>query len=665
MRHSVRFGLNFGSVIEEHGDVFGLTVNAAARIAAKARSGQVLLSDAVRAQVDVPTYTFIDRGLFWLKGLREQWRLFEATDGDLAEPPRPLEGRTPFVGASVSKHRCAKGSAREAEVKAGWSSSPGTLVSGRRRLVVEVGTEAEATGFQFVAARCDPVGKSDPYLPVRRNPRRIPSEDARRTVPRLSRRRRRCDRAAPPSRPPYVRRHPATGQHAAREERRYLFGAVVEVLANLARIRPMVIMLDDVHWADEHSLLLLEFLAVRLPDLPIFVAATFTRVTNPFPQAYATHSYDCSGASSCDRSSSTISHRQTSRRCSARSPEAPPPPDVVNVLYQATQGNPFFLGEVIRQLADEGLLVSGGGWRTLRPRDIDVPESVRLTIEKRLESLHDGHASDPYHGRSARARPSVSSCSNRCGSSRRTIWSTRLDEAERTHLITSSVDGDSVRFAFAHDLIRRTLDDEITLVNRQRLHARLADALEKGQRDRLLEEHAAAIAYHLENAGRWADPDRTIRFLVMAGERALEAAAYAEAIAHFEHARERLGDDAIATRGTRARRVGDGRAQSRPPRRRASTGGAKLLTPWRNTATRSAVARLCLSAAIQVALWRRGDQTMRLVDRGLLALQDRPSAYRAGFCALAGQLASQAGRLRPPRRTRSGEAMIDVARGTR
>ena len=607
----------------------------------------------------MPTYTFIDRGLFWLKGLREQWRLFEATDGDLAEPPRPLEGRTPFVGREREQASLREGIGRASGGEGGLVVVTGEAGVGKTRLVVEVGTEAEATGFQFVAARCDPVGKSDPYLPFVEifdaSRRRMRAEQFRVCLGE--------DAGAIARLLPVVRRTyediPPAADIPAREERRYLFGAVVEVLANLARIRPIVIMLDDVHWADEHSLLLLEFLAARLPDLPIFVAATYTR-DESVPAAL--------------RDTLVRLQRRKLVRSIVLDDFAPadveallvtiagssPPPDVVDVLYQATQGNPFFLGEVMRQLADEGLLVAGGGWRTLRPRDIDVPESVRLTIENRLESLHEG---------TRQILTTVALLGRDFGFELlESLWELpendlvdALDEAERTRLITSSVDGDSVRFAFAHDLIRRTLDDEITLVNRQRLHARLADALEQVNATALA-EHAAAIAYHLENAGRRADPDRTIRFLVMAGERALEAAAYAEAIAHFEHARDRLGDDAIATRA----RVLEGLGMAERSLGHLDAALARwgeAIDVMEEHGDALSVARLCLSAAIQVALWRRGDQTMRLVDRGLLALQDRPSAYRAGFCALAGQLASQAGSY--DRAEDAFREAIDVARGTR
>ena len=74
----VRMGLHCGAVIEERGDLFGLTVNAAAHITAKAASGQVLTSDAVRAAAETDEVVFTDRGLFCLKGIVEPWRLYEA-----------------------------------------------------------------------------------------------------------------------------------------------------------------------------------------------------------------------------------------------------------------------------------------------------------------------------------------------------------------------------------------------------------------------------------------------------------------------------------------------------------------------------------------------------------------------------------------------------------
>ena len=128
----VRIGLNAGPVIEEAGDFYGMTVNAAARVAAKARSGQVLVSEAVRAEASRSAgWTFVDRGLFWLKGLREQWRLHEATSGEAARERRRSTGERrsstgtnrerPFGGASTARMTA----------RARWSSSPEAPASER------------------------------------------------------------------------------------------------------------------------------------------------------------------------------------------------------------------------------------------------------------------------------------------------------------------------------------------------------------------------------------------------------------------------------------------------------------------------------------------------------------------------------------------------------
>lgn len=98
----VRIGLNTGEVIQEEADLFGEAVNAAARIAAKAKGGQILVSETVRGVMGrVKGVELVDRGRFRLKGFPERWRLFEviwqeATAATLA--PRPLLERTPFVG---------------------------------------------------------------------------------------------------------------------------------------------------------------------------------------------------------------------------------------------------------------------------------------------------------------------------------------------------------------------------------------------------------------------------------------------------------------------------------------------------------------------------------------------------------------------------------------
>jgi class 3 adenylate cyclase/tetratricopeptide (TPR) repeat protein len=635
----VRFGLNFGSVIEEGGDVFGLVVNAAARIAAKALSGQILVPESVRGELaNENEWAFVDRGLFWLKGLREQWRLYEVTDDDLTGPAPQLVGRTPFVGRERERSTLREYVSRASVGHGTFVVVGGRTGVGKTRLVEEIGTEAEQTGLHFLGVRCDEVSQSDPYLPfveILEVARRRISTDQFRVC--LGEHAGVIARLLPNLRRVYADIPPAADLPPS-EERRYLFTAVQETLAALAAIRPMVVLIDDLHYADARSLLLLEHLATKIGGLPILVGATYTTEDiTPTNEMRAT----------LDR----LQRRRAVRLFALDDLDEPdvadllveivgstPPPEVVRALFRATQGNPFFLDEVIRQLGDEGRLLAGGGWDALVDRDVDVPESVRLAIENKLALLRP---------ETRRVLMTMSLLGRDFGFE--LLEALRelpeddlvdsLDEAERARLITSAIDGPSVRFAFAHDLIRRTLADDISLTSAQRLHVRLADALEQVHAASL-SEHAGAIAHHLESAGRWADRDRTLRFLVMAGERALEAAAYSEALAHFEHASGRLAPDDTARRA----RVLEGMGTAERSLGHLDEALARwndALDAMEQQGDALAVARLCLDAAIQVAWWRRADQTMRLVDRGLLALENRPSAYRAGFCALTGQVASQ------------------------
>jgi class 3 adenylate cyclase/tetratricopeptide (TPR) repeat protein len=637
----VRMGLNVGSVIEEGGDYYGLAVNAAARIAGKARSDQVLVSEAVRTQAaSSSNCTFVDRGLFWLKGLREQWRLYEATTGELAEPPPGLEGQTPFVDRDDERaalRHCVDGAN---EGKGGLAVVAGSAGVGKTRLVEEVGAEARARGLQFFVARCDETGQRDPYMPLvevlEAVRRRLSPESFRdligehageiaRLLPDL--RRRYPDIPPPADVPPD-------------EERRYLFVTVQQVLARLAAIRPVVILLDDLHWADEPTLRLIDYLAAELQELAILIVATYVREEAP-------------AASPLHEILTKLHRRQLVesipvgdlgesdvRGLLAVVGEGPPPAALVRALYEATKGNPFFLEEVVHQLSEQGRLFARGQWRDLKHDDLDVPESVRFTIESRLEKLQP-NTRQILTTASLVGRDFGFDLLDVLGDLPEDDLVDAVDEAERARLITSVVDGGEVRFSFAHELIRRTLVTELTLTRRQRLHRRVADALEQVHA-RSLAEHAASIAYHLERAGRWAESDRTIRFLVLAGERALEAAAYSEALAHFDRAISLIPDDDVAVRATVLEGMGTAQ-RSLGHADEALTLWCDALDAFEELDDAPSVSRLCLDAAVQVAWWRGGSQATELVDRGLAALGDRPSPHRAGLLALSGRIASQAG----------------------
>ncbi len=270
----VRMGLHSGAFVEQPDDVFGLTVTIASRVASKATSGQLLVSDIVRTEASDGDWRFVDRGTFWLKGLVEQWRLFEATRGEPVAPPR-LETALPFVDRDVERAALRRYAERASGGSGGLVTVAGNAGTGKTRLVEEVGTEADAGSLRFLAGRCHDTGQSDPYAPlieiVESVERHLTADEFRAVL---------ADSAAQMARLlPHIRQRyadvPPPAEAPTQEQRRYLFMSVRDVFARLAAMRPLMILVDDLHWADGPTLMFLEHLASELSSLPILVVATY------------------------------------------------------------------------------------------------------------------------------------------------------------------------------------------------------------------------------------------------------------------------------------------------------------------------------------------------------------------------------------------------------
>jgi len=636
----VRMGLHAGTLVEQPDDVFGLTVTIASRVASKAASGQLLVSDVVRQEAQGGDWAFVDHGLYWLKGLVEQWRLFEATRGEAVSSPS-LESSLPLVGRDVERAAVRRQVERAGGGHGGVVMVIGDAGTGKTRLAEEVGAEAEAGGLRFLVGRCHETSQTDPYTPLievlESVERRSSAEEFRAVLD---------DAAAEMARLlPHIRRRYADiappAEAPAHEQRRYLFMSVRDVLARLASIRPLVILFDDLHWADGPTMMLLEHLAAELSDLPIVIIGTYRGDTlasaSPLHATLAKlHQQHLVETITLGPLSEADVSQLLSRMVGAS-----PPAALVRTLHGTTDGNPFFLSEVVAQTLEQRRLFDESGWLAGAERlDFEVPESVRFTIEGRLQKLHES---------TQRLLAAVCPIGRDFGFDFLEALSDlsedeladAVDEAEHARLIVSVVDGRVVRFSFAHELVRQTLLSQVTHMRRQRLHAGVADALEQVHADSL-GQHAAAIAYHLGEAGLFADPDRRMRFLTMAGERALEAAAFEEAVHHLGLVLSLVDPDDAKARAPLLDLI----AQAERSLGRLDDAFARwddALDAYERAGDSASAARVCLDAAIQIAFWRRGRDVTRLVERGLEMLEDGDSSTRAGLLAVAGMSASQAG----------------------
>jgi len=323
-----------------------------------------------------------------------------------------------------------------------------------------------------------------------------------------------------------------------------LFDSVSVFLKNVAQAQPLLLILDDLHRADSPSLLLLQFLAHRLEDSQLMVLGTYRDVElsrqHPLSETLAQLSRE------------SVFHRHVLRGLNQedighfirRIANVEPNSRLVENLYSHTEGNPFFVIEVVRLLSDRGELTStefGGAF------DISIPEGVREVIGQRLnrlsESCNRTLTTASVIGRQFDFRV-LSRLSEEISEDQ---LLRAIDEALGSHMI-EELPGEHECYQFSHALIQQTLSEELSTSRKVRMHARIGEALEQLYAANI-EAHASELAYHFAEAELVLGTEKLVHYSLLAGERALASHAYEDAIAHFERG---LVARSIALSGTEA-----------------------------------------------------------------------------------------------------------------
>ncbi len=320
-----------------------------------------------------------------------------------------------------------------------------------------------------------------------------------------------------------------------------LFDSVAGFLQRASRSRPLVLVVDDLHWADEGSLLLLEFVARELADARVLVIGTYRDIelsrVHPLSKTLSELARELSFERLVLRG---LSDADVARFIEATWSIAPDQA-LVHALRAQTEGNPFFVGEVVRLLTDEGALQPGA----LEPPErwtARVPEGVREAIGRRLERL-SGPCNETLTVASVIGREfDLFQLTALIAELSEDQLLEALEEALAAHLVDELADAG--RYQFTHALIQRTLADEISRTRRTRLHGRIAEALEGLYGDDA-GRHAAELAHHFAEAQALLGPGKLVHYSGLAGESALAAHAPEQALAHFQRALVAKGDEAL------------------------------------------------------------------------------------------------------------------------
>jgi DNA-binding SARP family transcriptional activator len=650
----LRIGIAAGDVAWEDEDPFGTPVTEAQRLCAAAPAGGILAADVVRLLAGTRNdAVFEDAGELTLRGLVRPvraWAVRWTAQGSVSVPvAAPLAADE---GAAFAGRRDELGALRSAWTDATAGRRRGILVSGepgigKTRLAGELARHARERGGVVLYGHSDEglTAPAQPFaealgayaaacpvdeLRVQLGPR---ATDLLGLLPELD------------ERLPGIT-EPAPAEPEA--ERLRTLEAAAALLEAAAEQAPVLVVLDDLHWADDLSLLMLRHVLRMDASARLMVIATY-RDTEPSRSALlgevvaglARHPEVARlelGPLTEPEVATILEHsgRQTSLAARVR---------------DVTHGNPFFVGEVVAAVGGDDDV---GAALTPRVRDV---------VRARLARLPDGTGQVLDAAAIAGAQFDADVLAEAVDAELETTLAA-LEAAERARLIRPA--GALDRFSFAHALVRQTIVEGLPAGRRARLHARIARALERAAATRTVA--IDDLATHFTAAGTLVDASSALRYAREAGDNDASKLAFDIAAEQYERAlqaQERLPDVTEAERlelelerGRVLKLAGDGRAdevlrafaiaaEARGDGERMAEALLTIGLDWADLIEEDAEMVALLAQAL--ALLPSGDSAIRARLEGFLAQQAFSSVPDDERRAMVGRALAMARRVRDPK----------------
>ncbi len=544
-------GLSVGEVSNEDGDYFGDPVVEASRLCARSVRGQILATDIVRATAGRRSrHQCRSIGELTLKGLPDPIETVEVAWVPLVEVSDglavPLPGRiasavpTTFVGRAaeremldVSLKAVTTGAQRTVLISGEPGIGKTTLSSGFARQAFETGTavlyghcdEDLGIPYQPWAEAMTHLVASVPDALLTAHVEARGGELAR-LVPELA------DRVLlPPS-----------SSNDGESARYLLFGAVLDLLARVSAVTSVALLLDDLHWSDRQSVQLLRHVVSADAPLRLLVIGTFREsdvgTDHPLAEALAALHRESGIERIALRGlgddelltllETTAGHQMTEDGVALR-----------DALMAETEGNPFFIGEMLRHLAETGAIYQDteGRWEASPDlRTSGLPVSIREVVGRRVARL----------GEQPQRVLSLAAVIGREFDTGVLAGVAELDEDTVIDLCDQAVAAAVLtvaevtgRYSFAHALVEHTLYDGLSPSRRARSHQRVADALERLCGDDP-GERVGELAYHWAHATQPRDAEKAMVYAQLAGDRALAMLAPDEALRWYRDALDLL-----------------------------------------------------------------------------------------------------------------------------
>ncbi len=537
---AIRVGLNAGDALRDEGDYFGTAVVAARRLCDRAGPGQILCSAVVEGLLaGRQAFSFRSVGLLELKGFSTPVAACEVSYE--TEQPGLILTRTPFVGRDIEM---SKLNAKLAEARAGHGGlvmlvgEPGI---GKSRMIDEFTESARTDRAVVLIGACFEGEWSPPYAPFVEA-----IENYVKTAEPVQLRADLGYGAAPiahlvPALRDVLPDIPKLAALQPDEERFRLLDAVSQLLVAISNRQPVVLVLDDLHWAERGTIAMLRHVARFVPKHQTLILGAYRDVEldrqHPLADALAQLRREVEYERIALKG---LSEEQIGELLTAITEHEVPEP-FVHAISDETDGNPFFIREVLIHLADEGkIFQQDGRWTSnLSIEEMGIPEGVRQVIGRRLSRLPES------------TNKLLTAASGFNGPFRLDIAAAAagIDEDAALDAIDAALESQLVRasanteiFEFTHALIRHTLYGELSPPRQVRLHRHIAEAMERTYGDRTA-DHAPELAYQFHRSAGLPGTERGASYSLAAADVAEAAAAWDEASGFFEMAVELLPED--------------------------------------------------------------------------------------------------------------------------
>jgi len=529
-----------GGEVVEH-DVAGDTPNLAARLQTLAEPGQIVLAGATRRLIG-DLFTLRGLGRRIAKGFAEPVEAF-AVEGVAAAESRfeaARRGLIDFVG------RAAESALLRNRLREAWAGAgqivllSGEAGIGKSRLAVQLATEVADEPHTRLRYQCSPYHRDSvlhPFVVALGRAAHLAPEDPPET--QLDK----LEAILAPARIaetaplfasllsiPTGDRYPPLALSAA-QQRRLTLAALLDQLEALARQKPVLMLFEDVHWADATSLEMLDLTIERVRALPVLALITF-RPEYEAPWTGLSHVTSIALDRLVPDEVETLAEHVAGQ---------PLPPEVMAQIVAKTDGVPLFVEELTKAVLESGRLVAGPqGWRLDGPLPpLAIPATLQDSLAARLDRL--ATAKEIAQIGAAIGREFSYLLLRAVAGRDEPALRAALAQLEEAELLFRSGAPPDPRYTFKHALVQDTAYETL-LSRRQILHRQIADAL-RGEFAAVAAAEPELVAHHFTQAGL---DEPAIEWWGKAGDQALRRSAFKEGAAHLGKAIE-LADTLAVT----------------------------------------------------------------------------------------------------------------------